>query len=157
MKYIILLVILFIPIGCDKQFPTLIPIEYSYSYNEQELDLMNITNQYRQSLQVNTLAPIGHIGYLCQEHNLYMIEKDTISHDYFYDRQVNLEQLYKATEIGEIIAYNYQNNQSVLQAWIDSPEHAHILKKSTYTNFGVSITTDPTTNRKYYTFIFIKK
>jgi uncharacterized protein YkwD len=86
-----------------------------------------------------------------------MIEKDTINHDYAYNRQVNLEQLYKATEIGEIIAYNYQNNQSVLQAWIDSPEHAHILKKSTYTNFGVSITIDPTTNRKYYTFIFIKK
>jgi uncharacterized protein YkwD len=157
MKYIILLIILFIPIGCDEQPPTPVPIEYSYNYNEQEIDLMSITNQYRQSLQVNTLVPIGHIGYLCQEHNLHMIEKDTISHDYFYNRQVNIQQLYKATEIGEIVAYNYQTNQSVLQAWINSPDHFVVLTKPGYTNFGVSITIDPTTNRKYYTFIFIKK
>jgi uncharacterized protein YkwD len=157
MKYIILLVILFIPIGCDKQSPEPIHIEYQYSYNEQEIDLMNITNHYRDSLQLSTLVPIGHIGHLCETHNLYMIEKDTISHDYFYDRQVNLEQLYGATDIGEIIAYNYQNNQSVLQAWLGSPDHAHVLKKPAYTNFGVSITTDPVTNKKYYTFIFIRK
>ena len=86
-----------------------------------------------------------------------MIEKDTLSHDYVNNRQTNLQQLYKATRIGEITACNYQTNQSVLQAWINSPDHLSTLTKSEYTNFGVSITTSPTTNRKYYTFIFIKK
>lgn len=157
MKYLILLILLFIPIGCDKQPPTLVPIEYQYSYNEQEMDLMNITNQYRQSLQLSTLVPIEHIGHLCEEHNLYMIEKDTINHDYAYNRQLNIQQLYRATEIGEIVAYNYQTNQSVLQAWINSSDHFATLTRPGYTNFGVSITIDPTTNRKYYTFIFIKK
>jgi uncharacterized protein YkwD len=157
MKYVIFLVMLVLPIECKKQSPKQIFIEHTYAYSEQEIDLMKITNQYRQSLQLDTLQPIEHIGYLCQKHNLYMIEKDTVTHDYFYDRQVNIQQLLKATQIGEIIACNYEKNQSVLQAWINSPTHAAILRKSIYTNFGVSITTNPTTNRKYYTFIFIKK
>lgn len=157
MKYITLLLLLLLPNGCDNQPSTSTPIEHQYVYSEQELDLMNITNQYRQSLQLSTLVPIEHIGYLCREHNLYMIEKDTLSHDYVNNRQTNLQQLYKATRIGEIIACNYQTNQSVLQAWINSPDHLSTLTKSEYTNFGVSITTSPTTNIKYYTFIFIKK
>jgi uncharacterized protein YkwD len=157
MKYIILLVILFIPIGCDKQSHPPIPMEHSYNYSDQELDLLSITNQYRQSMQLSTLQILPHISHLCEEHNLYMIESGRINHDYSYSRQVNLEQLYGATEIGEIVAYNYQTNQSVLQAWINSPDHFEILKKQGYTDFGVSITTVPTTNRKYYTFIFIKR
>jgi uncharacterized protein YkwD len=86
-----------------------------------------------------------------------MIKKGKLSHDYVYDRQSNLKQIYKATRVGEILAYNYQSNQLVLQAWINSPSHLSTLTKSEYTNFGVSITTDSITNKKFFTFIFIKK
>lgn len=157
MNYTILLIMLLFPLGCDKQYPTPIPLEYQYTYSEQELDLMAITNQYRESQQLSTLTPIEHIGHLCKEHNLYMIKKDTTSHDYFYDRQVNLQQLYRATRVGEIIAYNYQTNQAVLQAWINSPIHFATLVRPGYTNFGVSIVTNPINKKKYYTFIFIAK
>lgn len=156
MKYIFMLILLLTSLECSNTKEEPIPIEYEYQYNAEEINLMEITNQYRVYLGLNQLTPIKHIGYLCEQHNYYMIEKDTMSHDYAYQRQVNLEKLYHASEIGEIIAFNYQNNQSVLSAWINSPDHVKILKRSSYTNFGVSIKQN-SNNRKFYTFIFIKK
>ena len=150
------LILTFILFSCNPdQIPNAPIIPHSYPYSQTELDLMNIVNQYRVTLNLSTLTPIEEIGYLCYNHNVFMVDNHTISHNGFYDRAVTLEELYNATAIGEVIAFNYQTNESDLEAWINSPEHNHIIIGD-YTNFGCSILED-SLHRKYYTLILIKK
>jgi uncharacterized protein YkwD len=84
-----------------------------------------------------------------------MIDNDVINHDYFQYRADNLQKTLGAERVGENIAYNYQNVQSILDAWLNSTGHKENIEGD-YTNFGLSITIG-TNQRKYITLILIKK
>ena len=153
-----LLMILVFFTKCNSlPIPTIPPVTYQYNYSASEMELMSMTNDYRQGLGLTRLVPLPHIGYLCHEHNLYMINKDTLNHDYFEDRQNSLILTFNATEVGEVLASGYKTNQSTLTAWINSLHHRPTIIRPSYTNIGVSITECPITQTKYYTLIFIKK
>lgn len=128
----------------------------SYNYNEAELKLVTLINNYRTSIGLNTLQVINHISYKSQEHNIYMIDNKSVSHDYFQQRADNLIEVLGATRVAENIAYNYQTPESALSAWLNSPGHKANIEGD-FTHFGVSITIDETTGKKYYTNMFIKK
>jgi uncharacterized protein YkwD len=150
---ILLLFISLLLISCSKQDQTIYP-QYTYNFSQEERDVMHATNVYRQSINLDTLKSNQHIAYLCCEHNHYMIEKVIVNHDYFYDRSENLSKTLHTCSVGEVIAYNYNTPQSVLDAWITSPTHKSIIEGN-FNNFGVSICED-SKGRKYYTFIFVK-
>jgi uncharacterized protein YkwD len=152
MKKIIVLILLIL-LSCTKDERINYPI-YSYTFNQTELDVMQVTNDYRTSIGLNTLTPVQHFGYLCQQHNQYMITTHIISHDFFSERSNNIINTFHATNVGEVIAYNYTTPTSVLQAWLNSTEHKQIIEGN-YTHFGISIRED-SNGRKYYTFIFAK-
>lgn len=128
----------------------------SYNYNEAELKLVTLINNYRTSIGLNTLQVINHISYKSQEHNIYMIDNKSVSHDYFQQRADNLIEVLGATRVAENIAYNYQTPESALSAWLNSPGHKANIEGD-FTHFGISITVDETTGKKYYTNMFIKK
>ncbi|RKS02501.1 CAP domain-containing protein [Flavobacterium sp. 102] len=134
----------------DKQVVT------TYNYNENELKLVTLINDYRESLGLNTLQVINHISYKSEEHNYYMIEKNVFNHDYFQQRSDNLIRVLGAERVGENIAYNYQTPESAFAAWLNSPAHKANIEGD-YTHFGISVTTNPDTGRKYYTNMLIKK
>ncbi|MFN3754901.1 CAP domain-containing protein [Flavobacterium sp.] len=134
----------------DKQVVT------TYNYNETELKLVTLINDYRQSQGLNTLQVINHISYKSEEHNYYMIEKNVFNHDYFQQRSDNLIRVLGAEKVGENIAYNYQTAESAFAAWLNSPAHKANIEGD-YTHFGISVTTNPDTGRKYYTNMLIKK
>ncbi|WP_291133111.1 CAP domain-containing protein [Flavobacterium sp. UBA7682] len=134
----------------DKQVVT------TYNYNENELKLVTLINDYRESLGLNTLHVINHISYKSEEHNYYMIEKNVFNHDYFQQRSDNLIRVLGAERVGENIAYNYQTPESAFAAWLNSPAHKANIEGD-YTHFGISVTTNPDTGRKYYTNMLIKK
>ena len=136
--------------SADKQVVT------TYNYNETELRLVTLINDYRQSIGLNTLQVINHISYKSEEHNYYMIEKNVFNHDYFQQRSDNLIRVLGAERVGENIAYNYQTPESAFAAWLNSPAHKANIEGD-YTHFGISVTTNPDTGRKYYTNMFIKK
>jgi uncharacterized protein YkwD len=46
--------------------------------------------------------------------------------------------------------------ESAFSAWMNSPAHKANIEGD-YTHFGMSVTTDTQTGRKYYTNMFIKK
>lgn len=46
----------------------------NYNYNETELKLITLINNYRQTIGLNTLEVINHISFKSEEHNIYMIE-----------------------------------------------------------------------------------
>ncbi len=128
----------------------------TYDYNDTELRLVTIINDYRASIGLNTLAVINHISYKSQEHNLYMIDNNVISHDLFQQRATNLMEVLGANRVAENLAYNYQTPESAMNAWLNSPGHkANIV--GDFTHLGISITVDQTTGKKYYTNMFIKK
>ncbi|MEK8179887.1 CAP domain-containing protein [Flavobacterium buctense] len=134
----------------DKQVVTV------YNYNETELKLVTLINDYRESQGLNTLQVINHISYKSEEHNYYMIDNNVFNHDYFQQRSDNLIRVLGAERVGENIAYNYQTAESAFAAWLNSPAHKANIEGD-YTHFGISVTTNPETGRKYYTNMLIKK
>ncbi len=134
----------------DKQVVTV------YNYNETELRLVTLINDYRESQGLNTLQVINHISYKSEEHNYYMIDNNVFNHDYFQQRSDNLIRVLGAEKVGENIAYNYQTAESAFAAWLNSPAHKANIEGD-YTHFGISVTTNPETGRKYYTNMLIKK
>jgi uncharacterized protein YkwD len=128
----------------------------SYDYNETELRTVTLINDYRESKGLNRLEVINHISYKSQEHNIYMIDNNVVNHDYFESRSENIIEVLGAVRVGENIAYNFVNAESALNAWLNSPGHKANIEGD-YTHIGISVTTNPTTGRKYYTNMFMKR
>jgi uncharacterized protein YkwD len=127
-----------------------------YNYTQDELKLAEVINDYRVSKGLNTLEIINHISYKSLEHNQYMIDNNVVNHDYFEERSNNIIQVLGAVKVGENIAYNFSTPNSALYAWLQSPGHKANLDGD-YTHFGISITVNPSTGKKYYTNMFMKK
>ncbi|RYG26389.1 MAG: CAP domain-containing protein, partial [Chitinophagaceae bacterium] len=91
-----------------------------------------------------------------EEHNEYMIANQVVNHDQFQQRANNIMEVVGAVKVNENIAYNYQQPSGALHAWLNSPGHKANIEGN-FTHFGVSVSVDPTTGKKYYTNIFVKK
>lgn len=154
MKKILIILTLFI-LSCTKQDESTTPIIHTYQFSTNEIELLNRINNYRDSINLNTLQINQHISYICQEHNTYMIETGIINHNYFQQRVNNLQETLDAERVGENIGYNYQTPESTLAAWLNSPGHKQNIEGN-YTDFGLSIT-QGITNKIYITLILIKR
>jgi uncharacterized protein YkwD len=128
----------------------------TYDYNPAELKLINLINEHRVSVGLSTLGKINYISYKSAEHNMYMMENDVVNHDFFQQRSQDLINLLGAERVGENIAANFVSPEGAMNAWLNSPGHKANIEGD-YTDFGVSITTDPETGNVYYTNMFIKK
>ncbi|MFY7739008.1 MAG: CAP domain-containing protein [Flavobacterium sp.] len=127
-----------------------------YNYTQDELKLAEVINDYRVNKGLNALEIINHISYKSLEHNQYMIDNNVVNHDFFEERSNNIIQVLGAVKVGENIAYNFSTPNSALHAWLQSPGHKANLDGD-YTHFGISITVNPATGKKYYTNMFMKK
>lgn len=127
-----------------------------YDYNNDELQLADLINQHRVSVGLNPLQLINHVSYKSEEHTEYMIAKKVVNHDLFAERSENIIEVLGAVKVNENVAYNFMTSASALNAWLNSPGHKANIEGN-FTHFGISIKTDPTTGKKYYTNIFVKK
>ena len=84
----------------------------TYNYNESELKVITLVNNYRQSIGLNTLEVINHISYKSQEHNIYMIDNGSkkalfstknqkFLTDFIYDT-INLIDFYTSDYFGAV-------------------------------------------------------
>lgn len=128
----------------------------NYNYSPEELALVDEINEYRVSEGLNPLQVINHISFKSEEHNEYMIDNNVVNHDGFSQRANNIMEVLGAVKVGENIAYNFSSPAAALHAWKNSPGHKANLDGD-YTHFGVSITINPETGKRYYTNIFMKK
>ncbi len=128
----------------------------NYDYSQEESQLVQKINDYRISNGMNPLILINHISYKSLEHNNYMIYNNALTHDLFNERAQNLINVLGAYKVGENLAYNFSCPTTVLNAWLNSPNHKSNLDGD-YTHIGLSISICPTTGKKYYTNMFIKK
>ncbi|MCV2483291.1 CAP domain-containing protein [Flavobacterium sp. SH_e] len=127
----------------------------NYTYNDTELQTMKLINEHRASVGLNALERINHISYKCEEHNEYMIANNVVNHNDFVERSQNITNVLGAKKVGENVAYNYKTPEAALRAWLDSPGHKENIEGD-FTHFGISVTTDAATGKKYYTNIFAK-
>ncbi|RXR21426.1 MULTISPECIES: CAP domain-containing protein [Flavobacterium] len=152
--------LVFTMVSCSKDTDSDSSQEYrlvtSYDYSAEESDLIQRINDYRESIGKSRLQIVNHISYKSYEHNEYMIDNNVVNHDYFDDRVNNIKHVLGAVRVGENVAYNFSSPTSVLNAWLNSPGHKANIEGD-YTHFGVSISVNPTTGKRYYTNIFMKK
>jgi uncharacterized protein YkwD len=127
----------------------------NYTYNDSEVETMKLINDYRVSIGLNALETINHISFKCQEHNNYMIANNVVDHSDFTSRSNNIMSVLGAKKVGENVAYNYKTSEAAVRAWLDSPGHKENIEGD-FTHFGLSVTTDAKTGKKYYTNIFVK-
>ena len=127
-----------------------------YTYNTDETELADLINEYRVSLGLNPLHLINHVSYKSEEHNEYMIANKVVNHDLFAQRSENIIEVLGAVKVNENVAYNFVSASSVLNAWLNSPGHKANIEGN-FTDFGISVSIDAATGKKYYTNIFIKK
>ena len=126
-----------------------------YAYSDDEMQLLDAINNYRAGNDLNPLILINHISYKSQEHNLYMIDNNVVNHDFFFERSNNIIEVLGAVKVAENVAYNYNNENSVLNAWLNSPDHKKNLDGN-YTHIGISISVNTTNGKKYYTNMFMR-
>ncbi|MBF4467673.1 CAP domain-containing protein [Flavobacterium sp. LC2016-12] len=140
--------------GTESSTPTKTLIT-DYTYNDSELETMQLINNYRATIGLNALQKINHISSQCLDHNNYMIATNTVNHNDFTARSENIMEVLGATKVGENVAYNYKTSEAVLRAWLESPGHKENIEGN-FTHFGIAVTIDPATGKKYYTNIFVK-
>lgn len=132
-----------------------VALSKNYSHSSEELELLDLVNAHRVSKGLNALQIIEHISYEGSLHNDYMIATNSVNHDGFETRKINLQQVLGASRVGENVAYGFSTSQATVNAWINSDSHYANLMGA-YTHFGVSIKMD-TNGKKYYTNMYIKK
>lgn len=121
-----------------------------------ELEILDLINQHRSTLGLNTLEQLNVISNVADTHTSYMIENDQVSHDNFNQRVALLTSNANAKNVGENVAYGFHSAQGVVSGWLNSEAHRAIIENSEYTHFGIAIEKN-TSGRNYFTQIFIEK
>lgn len=157
-QLVFIMIILLIVDSCSsddsKSIEEAIPTQMEYTFSSNELETLDLINAYRASIGLNVLVRNNHISYIAEEHNVYMINNNIVSHDGFENRFENIVKVLGAINVSENVAYNYKSPQGVLDAWLLSPAHRKVIEGD-FTCFGISIR-ESTIGRKYYTNIFAK-
>lgn len=120
-----------------------------------ELEILELINNHRLSIGLNPLQSMDLIKSQAFNHTDYMVENQSISHDYFFERSAFLKKNAAAKSVSENVAYGYTSAQSVVSAWLRSEAHKANIEGD-FTNFDISAEKG-TDNKWYYTNIFIKR
>lgn len=120
-----------------------------------EVEILDLINQHRASLNLNRLNNLPTIKSEAYGHNNYMIENDEVSHANFFKRKDNLVKGVGAVAVAENVAYAFSSPKSVVNAWLNSEGHKDVIEGD-YTNFDISAEQDEE-GKWYFTNIFIRK
>ena len=126
------------------------------SYSVMETEILNLVNEHRNSIGLSSLNTLNIISGVADGHTNYMIKVGTVNHDNFQQRSQTLMDNANAKSVGENVAYGFNSAQGVVNGWLNSEEHKKIIENPNYTHFGIS-TDSNSTNRNYFTQIFIKR
>jgi len=131
-------------------------VNKNVTYSKIENDILDLVNAHRTSLGLSTLSKLNVVSGVADGHTEYMIETGTISHDNFDERAQELMNNAGAKSVAENVAYGYTTAESVVNGWLNSPEHKAIIENPNFTHFGIS-TEANSDGRNFFTQMFIKK
>jgi uncharacterized protein YkwD len=142
-------------IACVKEDQPLID-DASVQYSDFETEVMNQVNNHRNSIGLDKLSRLNLVSKEAETHSVYMLNKETLSHDNFAVRTQNLMNNADAISIAENVAYGYQTAAELLKSWLNSEVHRRKIEENRYTDFGISAKYN--SNGSYYvTQIFIER
>jgi len=131
--------------------------EMSITVSEKsiESDILTLINNYRVNNGFSSLSKLEVIKSQTNNHTNYMIEKNEVSHDFFYQRKEYLTQNASAVSVAENVAYGYSTAESVVNAWVKSDGHKKNIEGD-FTHFD--ITAERSSDGKwYFTNIFVRQ
>lgn len=131
-------------------------INKNVTYSKIESNILDLVNAHRTSIGLSTLTKMNLVSGVADGHTEYMIETGQISHDNFDERAQELMDKAGAKSVGENVAYGYTTAESVVNGWLNSPEHKAIIENPNFTHFGIS-TEANSDGRNFFTQMFIKK
>ena len=120
-----------------------------------EIQILELINEYRLSLGLNTLSDMTVVKSVAFSHTDYMVINNEVSHANFYVRSDYLKANAGASRVSENVAYGYSSAQSVVNAWLKSDAHRAVIEGD-FTNFDIAAEVN-SEGKWYYTNIFIKK
>ena len=123
--------------------------------SDNEQALLDIINNHREDLGLGRLEFNAAIYEVAEEHNLYMITNDALSHNNFNERASKVAKKTKAIKVGENVARKYNDVVSAFDGWMLSDSHKKTIEGD-YTHTTISITKS-NTGDLYYTQIFYKE
>ncbi|MBO6532180.1 MAG: CAP domain-containing protein [Muricauda sp.] len=119
-----------------------------------EEELLDLVNEYRNSIGLEALITSEPAYKYAEDHNNYMISKNSLSHDNFEERAASIAAETNAQKISENVARFYASAEKTMDAWVASASHKQALDGDfTHTALSVQLDKD---GRPYYTQIFIK-
>ena len=120
-----------------------------------EVQILDLINQHRESIGLTPLQPLEIIKSQTYNHNDYMIERNQVSHDYFYQRRDFLMNNASAVSVAENVAYGYPTAEGVVNAWLNSVSHRETIEGN-FTHFEISADYNEN-GHLFYTNIFIRR
>ncbi|WP_222982219.1 CAP domain-containing protein [Flagellimonas meishanensis] len=120
---------------------------------QMEANLLGLVNAYRSSIGASPLENSPTSYKYAQEHNDYMISKNSLSHDNFEERASKIAEETNAKSVSENVARFYITAEKALDGWLNSPSHKAALEGNyTHTTLGIQL---DKSGRPYFTQIFI--
>lgn len=152
-KYFKFLLLLFM-LSCSPDDNTTYEVLTYPEYSADELDLITKINDFRfnHSPGLNELVLHDHMSALCKRNNDATLLANAPGHYDFEYTVLSIKHL-GYTRVSQMIAYNFQTNQSILNALHNDTRTSHILVGD-FTHIGLSKT--QLNNRVYCTIIFAK-
>lgn len=100
--------------------------------------ILNLVNDHRLSIGLNPIImDQAYASAYAVDHTDYMIELSQINHDNFHIRSNGLKDR-GAERVGENVAYGYDDAESVVKSWLNSPSHKEVIEGNyTHSGFGV--------------------
>ncbi len=136
-------------IGNDSNIPI------TESEKPIESDILHLINNYRVNNGFSSLNKLQVIKTQTSNHTNYMIEKNEVSHDFFFQRKEYLTENANAVKVGENVAYGYSSAEAVVKAWIKSEGHKKNIEGN-YTHFDITAKKNAD-GKWYFTNIFVKQ
>lgn len=136
------------------------PPAYAVSYSSQEIELVNLVNDYRESLGLEPLMVSDLASDAAEKHSSDMGKYSFFSHttmesDWFpygarVDTRLALCGYSYQVAWGENIAGGVSSAEDVVAAWKASPDHNTIMTGSAYREVGVGLVHVPDSPYGYY-------
>ena len=130
--------------------------ETNIDYDMMELEILDLVNEHRASIGLNSLTKMNIISTVAKSHSDYMAETGTVSHENFSERSLSLITNANAKSVGENVGFGYATAKGAVKAWLNSDGHRKIIENAKYTHFGISIQQSEK-GRNYFTNMFIIK
>lgn len=118
-------------------------------------EILQLVNSHRVSVGKSALSKNDLATQLAEEHSLYMINQNEISHDNSSERGLRLINEEQANKVGENVAYKYKTAEEVMEAWLNSSGHKKNIEAD-YTHIGISAVKNDV-GIYYFTQVFFRK